>query len=66
MPPQVVEATLLDHGLDIHRVTGLIPTFSPSIPWEIPADSPSFDIQVQFIPGLSTVLIYSLSLLYYW
>lgn len=65
MPPQDVEATLLDHGLNMHRVTGLIPTFSPSIPWEIPADSPSFDIQVQFISGLTTVLIYSLSLMYY-
>lgn len=65
MPPHFIEATFLHYGLNIHNSTGLIPTFYRDIPWTIPDDCPFFEIQLPYLQGLNSVIIYSLSIMYY-
>ena len=65
MPQHYQEATFLQHGLDLNKATGLIPTFHRTIPWDIPTDAPSISINISYIPNLRPIEIYTLSLLYY-
>jgi len=65
MPHNSQEATFLQKGLYLQNATGLIPIFPQAIPWDIPSDAPLISIDISYIPHLSPIEIYTLSLLYY-
>ncbi len=61
MPPPIVEATLMQHGLFFHGTTNLLPVFVGDIPWELRGKLVSVEISISYVPGCTASTIAAIS-----